>query len=437
MKTFNKTIIATALMAISTGSSAAGFLLNETSVSGLGRAFAGEGVAADDAAVLARNPAAMSLFDETAISIVGTYIDPGVDMQGVSGAADPSDLDIDGAAPTAFVPAAYLIMPLNDKVAIGFAGFSNFGLGTDFGSDYAAGSIAGKTEVMTMNLNASVSYRINEHWSLGLGANIIYGDAELKRYAGNMSDNPAMNPILPSYDTTLADMSGDGFGYGYNVGVMYELNDNHRFSVTYRSQVTVELEGQFQNDITTMVPIYSQALSATGGQAIDGTLDLELPDIFEFSGYHKVTDKLALHTTVMWTGWSVFEEIRGVADQDFNDGEVSISKGQTVLLKEENFEDAWRFGIGATYNVSPEFTLRTGIAYDETPVPESHRSISIPDSDRVWYSIGANYQLSDNANIDLAFSYIDGEQVEVNEDGYVLNSEGNAFLAGAQFNYSF
>ncbi|BDY06141.1 outer membrane protein transport protein [Ferrimonas sp. YFM] len=457
MKTFNKTLIATALMAVSAGSSAAGFLLNETSVSGLGRAFAGEGAAADDAAVLARNPAAMALFDQTALSLAGTYIDPGVDMRGVSSplGSDPSALNIDGAAPQAFVPAAYLIMPLNDKVAIGFAGYSNFGLGTDFGENYPAGTIAGSTDLLTMNLNTSVSYRVNDHLSLGLGLNAVYGDAELIRHFGetaplingmvdaNLGPAAGLAPDLePS--SISGKMAGDGWGFGFNVGVLYEVNDDHRIALTYKSKTTIELEGHYTNDLA--AGIATDSLVGVGGSQVDGTLDLDLPDILEFSGYHKVSDKVILHTTVMWTGWSVFEELRGVADGDTTlEGPLcangnpacQISDGQTLLLKEENFEDAWRFGLGMTYLMSDAVTLRAGIAYDETPIPETHRTVSIPDSDRMWYSFGANYQLSDNSDVDLAFTFIDGKEVRVEEDGYVLNSEGNAFLVGAQYNYRF
>lgn len=441
MKTINKTAIACALALISGQAAAAGFLLNETSVSGLGRAFAGEGAAAEDAAVLARNPAAMALFDTKAIALVGTYIDPGVDMNGVTNPlGDPNNLDIDGAAPQAFIPAMYYIHPINDKWAVGFAGFSNFGLGTDFDDDYAAGIIGGKTEMITMNANASVSYRINDQWSVGLGANIVYGDAELNRHFGDAGAAVGMDPTA-----VAGSMKGDGFGFGYNIGVMYELNANHRFALTYRSDITLKMEGDYYNDLPTgFAP--AEGLVGTGGEDVDGKLDLELPGIVEFSGFHQMNDKLALHTTVMWTNWSVFEDINGEADGDttlsgptcgvpgFN---CNISDGQSLLYKEENFDDAWRFGLGLTYTVSPELKLRTGVAYDETPVPEHHRSISIPDSDRMWYSIGANYKLSDHSDIDFAFTFIDGEEVEVNEDGFVLESEGNAILVGAQYNHRF
>ena len=116
---FKKSLIAAAVTLASTQTFAAAFQLNEHSASGLGRAYAGEAAIADNAAVLSRNPAAMTTFDKMALSVSGTYIKPDVDVAGdiYAGStklAPSSESDI---APDAFVPATYFIQPLNDQWA--------------------------------------------------------------------------------------------------------------------------------------------------------------------------------------------------------------------------------------------------------------------------------------------------------------------------------
>lgn len=64
MKYFNKTILAVAVTLASSQALAAGFQLNSQSATGIGRAFAGDAVIADNASVLSRNPAAMAMFDK-------------------------------------------------------------------------------------------------------------------------------------------------------------------------------------------------------------------------------------------------------------------------------------------------------------------------------------------------------------------------------------
>ena len=119
-----------------------------------------------------------------------------------------------------------------------------------------------------------------------------------------------------------------------------------------------------------------------------------------------------------------------------------------------SFEDSYRFALGATYNASQALTLRAGIAFDQSAA-QSYRSISIPDSDRLWYSAGATYKLNSNDSIDFAISYINGDSVVVTEEDALLeglpntlsgvvgnkdwrfSSEGNALLVGVQYNKRF
>ncbi|MGL5462829.1 MAG: outer membrane protein transport protein, partial [Aeromonas veronii] len=131
---FKKSLIA-ATIALATGQvHAAAFQLNEHSASGLGRAYAGEAAIADNASVLARNPAAMTTFDKMAVSVSGTYIKPDVDVDGKIGGVLPASES--GIAPAAFVPASYFIQPLNDQWAWGIGLFSNYGLSTEYSKTF-------------------------------------------------------------------------------------------------------------------------------------------------------------------------------------------------------------------------------------------------------------------------------------------------------------
>ena len=438
--TLQKSILATAISLVALNAHSASFQLNETSASGLGRAFAGDAVIADDAAVLARNPAAMALFDKSTFSLVATYVDPGVDIKGVDapdmlGAdSDISKLDQNGVVPSAIIPAMYFINPINEKLAYGVGINSNFGLKSEYNTDYAAGSIGGQTDLKTINANVSGSYRINEQLSLGLGLNLVYGEAELIRHSGSILENgvsiPAAGINLPAIPATteVINMEGDDFGYGWNIGAVYELNENHRFALTYRSKVELAFEGKFSG-LTTPKQ--------------DAHLTIDMPAVAEFSGFHQFTTQWAAHYSVMFTQWSSFEKLEAYIGDEL------------AFEKQENFEDTCRFALGTTYSLNPELTLRAGVAFDQSAAVEGNRSISIPDSDRLWYSAGATYKLSDNESIDFGISYINGDSVVVTEEDALLGqlpatldplvgdknwsftSEGNALLVALQYNRSF
>ena len=422
---FKKSLIAAAVTLASTQTFAAAFQLNEHSASGLGRAYAGEAAIADNAAVLSRNPAAMTTFDKMALSVSGTYIKPDVDVAGDIYAgptklAPSSESDI---APDAFVPATYFIQPLNDQWAWGIGLFSNYGLSTEYSKTFAAGAGAGDTELLTFNINPNIAYRINSSFSVGAGINAVYAAAELNRYAG------ALSAAIPgaNSDTRLAHLKGDTWGFGWNVGTLYEINENNRLALTYRSQVDLSFDGDFQG-------------ATSLNRVVDGNLKLDLPAQAEFAGYHRLNQQFAVHYSVNLTDWSAFQELKATSSGCNMPGQPGV-----CLNKPEKFKDSTRYSLGGTWYVNPSWEARIGFAYDNTPIEPEYRSLSIPDSDRVWYSAGATYHIDKDMSVDFGMAYLDGKEVDVNEglrshdDGlrWKGTSHGNALLASAQFNMKF
>jgi len=418
--TFNKTLLATSIACLSFNSFGAAFQLAEHSAAGLGRAFAGEAAIAEDASVVARNPALMAQFDKMVLTVAGSYISPDVKLEGTSAPAhtDPSELDSDNIGPAAVIPAAYFVAPINDKVAVGFGVFSNFGLATEFDEDYAAGQIGGETSITTVNFNANASYRVNQNFTVAGGLNLVYAEAELIRNFGETA--------LPlPRETVAADLSGDDTSFGWNIGMTYEINDENRYGFSYRSEVDLGFEGEYSNALP-------PSLGGLGGEVVPGSLDLTLPAIMEFSGFHQVKKDVAVHYSIMWTGWSSVEKLEGFVE----------SSDTPVFAKEENFSNAMRYAIGATYDYNEKVTLRTGIAYDETPTDQDHLTISIPDTNRIWVSGGMNYLLDDNSSVDLGITIVRGGTENFTETDdlgqeWGFETSGGAYIFAAQYNYAF
>ncbi|HEJ9628713.1 long-chain fatty acid transporter FadL [Proteus terrae] len=445
---FTRTALAAIVGAISSQAGAAGFQLNEYSTSALGRAFSGEGVIADDASVGSRNPAALTMFDRPEISVGAIIINPGVDVKGKSPLTG-TDTTAKDIAPSALVPNIHFVAPINDKWAIGASGTTNFGLATDFPSDYPAGLIGGKTDLKTMNLNLSAGYRVNNQLSVGLGLNALYADAEITRHVGEagkvlggaLSQKPGMGQ-LGGYLSSLspsdrfAQLKGDAWGFGWNAGLLYEFDEGNRVSFTYRSKVKVKFkDGEYQSDLRPIPQLEGMGIVGTNGETIKGKLDLNLPEIWEFAAYHRVAPKWAVHYNFAYTSWSAFEELRATRKSD----------GQQLFKKEEGFRDAWRVALGTTYYHDDNWTFRTGIAFDDSPVPADKRSISIPDQDRFWLSAGATYAFNKDMSVDVGLAYMHGKKVTIKEKlsedlplpAYEFESSGKAWLYGMNFNYRF
>lgn len=433
---FTKSALAVAVALVSSHAWSAGFQLNEFSSSGLGRAYSGEGAIADDAGNASRNPALIMMFDRPTFSAGAVYIDPDVDVSGRSPTG--RSLDADNIAPTAWVPNVHFVMPINDQFGWGASVTSNYGLATEFNDTYAAGSYGGTTDLQTVNLNLSGAYRLNSQWSFGAGFNAVYARAKIDRYAGDLGQIVAGSGALPPQlagpvsqipaNTRIAHLKGDEWGFGWNAGILYELDKNNRYGLTYRSEVKIDFDGDYKSDLPSA---YNQILgnfglpSGTNGSTTNGSLTLNLPEMWEISGYNRVAPQWAIHYSATYTSWSQFEELK------------ATNSSGTLFQKDENFKDAWRLALGTTYYYDDNWTFRTGIAFDDSPVPSNYRSISIPDQDRLWLSAGTTYAFNEDASVDVGVSYMHGQSVKFEEGPYSFKSEGKAWLFGTNFNYRF
>ncbi|OAN13634.1 long-chain fatty acid transporter [Photobacterium jeanii] len=415
--TIKRTAIAVTLALTSIQANSAGFQVSEHSASGLGRAFAGEAAIADNASVLARNPAAMTMFDKAQISGAASVVDPSIDVKDHTANQTAKDV-----APISFVPAGYYVQPLNDKFAVGLALFSNYGVTTDYPKAYASGDLAGKTSLITVNLNPSIAYRINDQFSIGGGVSLVYADAELNRHLGRLAPLFGGNP-----EDKLISMKGDTWDWSWNVGALYEVNEDHRFGVSYRSQVTLDFDGDFTDYEGTIIEPKAK------GSTTVGKLPVVLPAIAEFSGYHSLNKEFAIHYSVQWTQWSKFKELRATNEKCNYNGMSGV-----CFLKEEKYEDSFRWALGGTYRINPEWTVRAGFALDEQA---GKPTLSIPDSDRYWYSAGATWAYNSQLSVDFGMAYLHGTENTFKEQSsageLTFTSSGGAIIGSAQVNYSF
>lgn len=392
---------------------AAGFQLYEHSAAGLGRAFAGEAIIADNASSISHNPATLTLFSHPSFSAGVIFVKPNVDVEGYS-LLNKSNANASNIAPSETIPNLHVVYPINETWAIGGSLTSNYGLSTKFDENYTAGNLAGTTKLMTGNLNLSLAHRVHENVSIGLGLNAVYAKAKIIRHLGQM------NPMMPN-NTVITSLKGHEWGLGWNIGATFEPDENNRFGLSYRSKVDVDFNGDFSSDLM-------------GKKTIPGKLKLTLPDMWEFSGYHKLTDAFALHYSFNYTFWSKFKSLEA----------NSASNNAILFQKTENFSDAYRIALGGTYKINDQLTTRAGIAFDHR-ASKVEPSISIPDQNRYWLSGGATYAFTDHSSVDLGLTYLIGKSIHFTEKSpadlgslpWRFKGKGSAWLFGINYNYTF
>ncbi|EHH0794420.1 outer membrane protein transport protein [Vibrio vulnificus] len=439
MKT-NKTLLSTAvafgLLSSANLANAAGFQLAEYSATGLGRAYAGEAAMADNASAQWRNPAMLTYLEGTQVSVGAIYVNPNIDVEGevrhpmLSNTAASSE----DFAHDAIIPNLYISHRYNDQLAIGFALGTNYGMETDLGKDFAASHFGNEASVISKEANLNLAYQLNEQFSIGGGVRYIIAEGSFGATApakNIVGINPADGkPIQLPQGTTLKYMEGDDTAWGWQIGSAWQINENHRVGFTYKSEVELKLEGHAEGIAFQNTPNFYDT----------GSMALTLPATAELASFHQLSEQLALHASINWTDWSSFKEL--YADLDNNPGS---------MVKVENWEDNYRFAVGATYQLQPKLALRTGIAYDTSAVSDKNRTITIPETDRTWLSVGATYDWTQNFTLDAGFTYIIAKDATIKESrGYesddkaqaiggqfVGETTGNVWLIGVQANYRF
>ncbi|WP_040977146.1 porin [Necropsobacter massiliensis] len=452
---FTKTLLASLLLTAAGGASAAAFQLAEISTVGLGRAYAGEAAMADNASVVATNPALMSLFKTNQFSVGGIYVDSKIRMSGdvvakmeglgtiAEGNADNGDV-----VPGSLIPNLYFVAPVNDKFAIGGGMNVNFGLKSKYDDDYDAGVFGGKTELSAVNLNLSGSYRVSQGLSVGAGVNAVYARAKVERRAGILDtalDSAAIViPASGQYAALAKKVSviSDGiekstvvtrledknaWAFGWNVGALYEFNADNRIGIAYHSKLDIDFK---DNTASSYLPIGIQDYVGEGG------LILHLPSYLEISGFHQLTERFAVHYSYKYSKWSRLKNLH-----------ATYNNGQLAFHKDEEYDDNSRIALGATYDVNDDLTLRAGIAYDEAAALTPYASAAIPDTNRTWYSVGATYRFTPNLSVDVGFAHLRGKKLNFTEKqslaGGLVTVEANyhskatANLYGLNLNYSF
>jgi len=394
-----KIAVATALFGVACQSQAAGFALIEQSASGMGNAYAGGGAVAEDASTIFFNPAGMTYIEGTQIVGAIHLIKPNAEFNdngSVKALFRPQGGDGGDAGDLAFVPNFYYKRDLTDSVKFGLGINAPFGLKTEYNKDWNGRFQGIKSEVKSVNINPAIAFKVNDQLSLGLGVSAMWFQAELTR---------AVN--LGAAERSVK-IKGDDWGFGVNLGAIYQATADTRLSLAYRSKVRQDLEGKSTSNYA---PLNT-----------DVTAGVSLPENVSFSAFSRVNDKWDVMGDVTWTRWSRFKELR-----------IDFANTLPDSVTAENWENTMRYSLGMNYHYSDALKLRAGVAYDQEAIRDQYRTARIPGNDRKWLSLGANWKTSPNSAFDIGYShlFISDAKIDDNQTVPFVAPPGNGRLRGS------
>lgn len=430
------TAVAGAVLALgATHAGATGFQLNENSASGLGNAFASGAAFTDDASAMWWNPAALSKLPKMQAVAAMHIITPSIKFRNdASRPALNQPLGGDGgdAGGFNFVPNMYLSVPINAQWTFGLGINAPFGLTTEYDDGWLGRYQSLKSQIQTLNVNPALAWKATPTLSLGFGVNYQYLKATLTNnvnYSGALLSAAAGAGIAPGSGTfnaiagatpgldSKATVKGENGAWGWNVGLAWDVTPQMRLGFGYRSELKYDISGNINFENPTVTPPAGTppqlagtiaALSAgVNSQALYGrsvTSDITLPQIANLSMRWQLDPKWEISADAQFTGWSSIPELRFIA-----------SSPPALPATPLNWDDSWKFAVGASYQVNNQWKVRFGTAFDQTPVTDQPTP-RLPDSDRWWLALGGQYKHSPNLTFDAGFVYIFADSPSFNRN---------------------
>ncbi|HLM38937.1 MAG TPA: outer membrane protein transport protein [Microvirga sp.] len=371
-----------ALISAQGGAQAGGFAIREQSATAQGYSFAGAASGSGGLSSMFWNPATITMapgwHSEWHLSLIvpRVEIDP---LPGTPTAIFGSSGDI---GQDAIVPTGFSSYQINDRFWVGVSSSAPYGLVTDPRQNWAGQIYSRSSKVFSLNVNPIVGVKVNDWLSLAVGPSLQYFDIRLK------------SAVTPAPNAPSAILEGDDIGFGFTAGATITPFAGTTIGIGYRSRIDHELEGTFS------IP------AGVGGVPVNRQIpinaDLTTPDQVTIGLSQMITPALTVHLGFEWTNWSILEEPL-----------VLGPGGAVVRTLPLNYDDGFFYSAGFDYKLNNQWTLRAGVAYEESPIDTEIRSTRLPDNDRIWLSVGAGYQWSDKLSFDIAYTHIFTKETDI------------------------
>lgn len=389
--------LAVAALLSSPAAWASGYNFGTQSASGQGTAHA-NGAEADDASVIYDNPAGLTRLKGFQASQVLNVVLPAVEFTQTGPATarlGASPVPISGnnggdPVDTTVVPHGYLSYQINDRFTAGLGVYVPFGANVSYDHQFVGRYYGTDTLLRTININPSLGFKLDDKQSLGFGLDVQHMKAKLAR----MQYGPAVYYALTHGVVNLAapdgrfSVEGDSWGVGYNLGYLLELDAHTRFGAAYRSSIRHNNKGTATLDA-------SATMGVTAIRTADATAELRTPESLSLNAYRDLDSRWALMADLTWTRHSRLDQV------------VVKAQPVTTTYYQTNWKDTLKAAVGASYQLNDQWKLRGGYSYDQSPSGSDADVLpTMPDNDRQWLSVGANWKLDAKNSLDFAYSYI-------------------------------
>jgi long-chain fatty acid transport protein len=253
--------------------------------------------------------------------------------------------------------------------------------------DFVGRYWAEKSSLLTLTVAPSVADKVSEDFSVGFGLAVTLGVLDM---------DVAIPAPAPDGVEGLAEISeGKDIGVAGGVAFLWDVTDRSRLGLAYLGETEFDFEGDLD-------------LTLPGGGVdfshVDVNVEIPLAQTVRLSGSLDVSDRITLLATLAWEDWSTLDALP-----------ISTNAGGGAL--KYDWEDTWRYAVGARIRGAGKWTWYTGAAFDTDPTSASKRTADLPVDQQIRLSAGARFDKSDRVTLGGAITIADLGDAEIDNGG--------------------
>ncbi len=382
--------------------------------------YTGIGLALDASSIYV-NPGAMGFLKKNSIQLGSSFLRP-------STAFSPQTLGGQSLAPETINMLDNTITPIsvfanwrgkNNRVTFGLGVYNPFAYITQWPESWKGKLISQESSINSLYVQPSISYRINDQ--IGIGAGLTYG-------FGNFLVRRILDINGRNNTEGWLELSGQGNGVGYNLGIFYKPNIRTTIGLNFRSPMDIRVE---DGEVSFNVP---PSLQSEFERDSTFTTEFSFPGTLGVGISYKSLDNLQFALDIDYTFWKVYDELELTYPSEEEESNPRLPKS---LVK--NFKNTFSIRLGAEYTLQNRYYIRFGVMFNESPVQDEFVSPEFPDSDRIGLTTGVGIRLFEDFLVDLAYKFnFTGESFgELREKVFVGKYESTTNVLGVALNYNF
>lgn len=391
----NITILTTSLLSIIVQSSFADGYRNPPEGAAAIGAFGGHRAFADDANATIHNSANLVDLEQPMLQINTTFGYARNKFQSAGGSDQTKN-------PYFAIPGFSVAVPFDEgKYAVGFASYVAYGRSVDWGDDgyFAAIGAPYSGSMAVFDFTPNIAVRLTDSLSIGLGADIYYGQVEQKLF------------LAPGL--LHSKLTADGTAIGWNAAITWKMTERQRLTATYRAPFTIKYKGENER---------SGLINANS----DISAKIEYPTIVGLAYGVEFTDTLRAELDFEWLEFSQYKNLT------INDS------GMAWPTAAQQLKDTWTIGIGGEWDFATNWTARTGFMYLRNPTPDDTYGPLGPDDNQGVISFGLGYENEKHA-VDVGYAYglFDGRSISGSVNSPPGHYDYNVHLLTLSYGYKF